>query len=125
VRVEDATGSFTLITKDKEINLEDISGRIRVDNKRGSVSVRLAAPPKEEIDLTNDSGAIELALPSKSTFDISAASRGGDIDNDWNDSALSASREKGDSKLDGKVGAKGPKIALNTSYGPIRLKRSD
>ncbi|HMD32518.1 MAG TPA: DUF4097 family beta strand repeat-containing protein [Candidatus Acidoferrales bacterium] len=125
LEVEDAVGPLILTTKDKQIDIEDVSGRIRVDNRHGRVAVRLKSEPREEIDLTNDSGAIELALPSKSAFDISAASRSGEIENDWNDGALNRTREKGDSRLDGKVGAKGPKITLNTSYGPIRLKRSD
>jgi DUF4097 and DUF4098 domain-containing protein YvlB len=125
LQVEHAAGPFLLTTKDKVINLEDVSGRVRVDNKRGSLSLRLTAVPKEEIDLTNDSGAIELALPAKSSFEISAFSRSGDIDNEWSDSTLKVTQDKGDSKLDGKLGAKGPKITLNTSYGPIRLRHSD
>ena len=125
LNVQDAAGPFILTTRDKEINLEDVSGRIRVDNKRGRVAVRLKNAPKDEIALTNDSGLIELAMPSKSTFDITAASRSGDIENEWSDSAFNVTKDKGDSKLDGKVGTKGPKITLSTSYGPIRLKRSD
>jgi hypothetical protein len=125
LRVENAAGPFLLTTGDKSISLEDLSGRIRVQNKRGDISLRLSAAPKEEIDLSDDSGGIEMALPTKSSFEISAASRGGDIENDWNPSALKVTRQGADSKLEGKVGAKGPKITLNTSYGPIRLKPSD
>jgi len=125
LQVENATGPFLLSTSDKSVSLEDISGRLRVQNKRGDISVRLTAAPKEEIDLTDESGAIELALPAKSSFEISADSRSGEIDNDLNESSLKATQQSGDSKLEGKVGVKGPKITLNTSYGPIRLKRSD
>jgi hypothetical protein len=125
LHVEDAAGPFLLTTSDKTVSLEGLSGRIRVQNKRGEISLRLTAVPKEEIDLSDDSGTIELALPSKSAFEISAASRGGDIENDISGSALKVTREGNDSKLEGKVGTKGPKITLNTSYGPIRLKPSD
>lgn len=123
--VANATGPFLLTTGDKSISLEDLSGRIRVQNKRGDITVRLKSSPKDEIDLSNDSGGIELALPAKSAFEIAAASRGGDIDNELDPSVLKVTRQGGDSKLDGKVGAKGPKITLSTSYGPIRLKPSD
>ncbi|HKO05475.1 MAG TPA: DUF4097 family beta strand repeat-containing protein [Candidatus Acidoferrales bacterium] len=125
IQVENAGGPLLLTTSDKSISLEDLAGRIRVQNKHGDITVRLTAAPKEEIDLANESGGIELALPVKSSFEISADSRGGEIDNDLNESSLNATKEKGDSKLAGKVGAKGPKITLNTSYGSIRLKRSD
>lgn len=125
INVSDASGPFLLTTGDKSISLEDLSGRIRVQDKRGDISVRLKAAPKEEIDLSDDSGAIELALPEKSAFEISATSRGGDIDNELNPGTLKVARQGSDSKLEGKVGAKGPKITLNTSYGAIRLKPSD
>jgi len=125
LHVENAAGPFLLTTGDKSISLEDITGRVRVSNKRGDITLRLTAAPKEEIDLTNESGTIELALPAKSTFQISAASRSGDIENDWNNSVLNVTRQGSDSKLEGKVGAKGPQITLQTSYGPIRLKPSD
>jgi DUF4097 and DUF4098 domain-containing protein YvlB len=123
--VSNASGPLLLTTGDKSISLEEISGRIRVQDKRGDISVRLKAVPKEEIELSNDSGAIELALPGKSAFEISAMSRGGDIDNELNPGVLKVTRQGADSKLDGKVGANGPKITLNTSYGAIRLKPSD
>jgi len=125
LRVQDAAGPFLLTTSDKTVNLEGISGRIRVQNKRGDITVRLTAPPKEEIDLTDESGAVELALPAKATFEISAASRSGEIQNDLGNSGLKATQQGGDSKMEGKVGAHGPKITLSTSYGPIRLKQSD
>jgi len=125
LHVENAAGPFLLTTGDKSISLEDVSGRVRVQNKRGPISLRLTAVPKDEIDLNNDSGTIELAMPGKSTFEITAASRGGDISNDFNPSALKVTRQGSDSRLEGKVGAKGPRITLNTSYGPIRLKPSD
>ncbi len=125
VHVENAAGPFLLTTDDKTISLEDLSGRIRVQNKRGDISLRLTTAPKEEIDLSDDSGTIELALPEKSAFEISATSRSGDIDDQWNASVLKVTRQGNDSTLTGKVGTKGPKITLNTSYGPIRLKPSD
>lgn len=123
--VSNVSGPFLLTTSDKSISLEDLSGRISVQNKRGDISVRLKSAPKEEINLSDDSGAIELALPGKSAFEITATSRGGDIDNELNPGALKVARQGSDSKLEGKVGAKGPKITLNTSYGAIRLKPSD
>jgi len=125
LQVENAAGALLLSTSDKSVSLEDISGRLRVQDKRGDISVRLTAAPKEEIDLTDESGAIELALPAKSSFEISAYSRSGEIDNDLNESALKTTQQSGDSKLEGQVGVKGPKITLNTSYGAIRLKRSN
>ena len=125
VRVQEAGGPLLLTTSDKSINLEQISGRIRVQNKRGDITVRLTAAPKDEIDLSNESGSVELALPERASFEIAAASRSGEIQNEFSDSGLKTTKESGDFQLQGKVGDHGPKITLNTSYGPIRLKHSD
>jgi DUF4097 and DUF4098 domain-containing protein YvlB len=126
LNIENAAGPVLLTTKEKDISIENVKGRIRVQNKRGDVSVRLSSPPQEEIDLSNESGGVSLALPSRSGFELSAMSRSGEIDNDFDSSGLKSTKtEKGDAQLNGKVGAKGPQITLNTSYGSIRLKRSD
>jgi DUF4097 and DUF4098 domain-containing protein YvlB len=127
LRVENTSGPLLLTTREKDISLENVTGRIRVQNKRGDITVLLHSAPKDEIDLVNESGSVELSLPGNSTFELSAISHSGEINNEFESSALkSVQTDKGsDAHLQGKVGAKGPKITLNTSYGPIRLKKSD
>ena len=124
--MDDASGNIQLSTRDKNIVMENITGRLRIETKRGEVTVRLRQAPKEDISITDESGGVELALPASSTFEVDAASRSGEIRNDFDDPDIKASDDShGNGTLRGRRGAKGPRIELHTSYGQIRLRKSD
>ena len=74
------------------------------------------------MEITNQSGSIELVLPAKSSFEVHAESRSGEIDCEF-DGCSSPSEEHGNTRLDWKLGAKGPQLRLKTSYGPIRFRK--
>jgi len=123
--VYDTPGSVSITTREKDITFENVGGRIRVENRRGDVFVRLRQAAKQEIEIANDSGAVELSIPSNSSFEISASSRQGEIESDFDQPGLVKKEDERTSTLEGKVGDRGPKIQLRTSYGPIRLRKSD
>jgi hypothetical protein len=124
--MDDASGNIQLSTREKDVVFENVTGRLRIENKRGEVTVRLRQAPKEDISITNESGGVELALPSSSNFEVDAMSRSGEISNDFDDPDIKASDDgHGNGTLRGKRGAKGPRIELHTSYGQIRLRKSD
>jgi hypothetical protein len=68
---------------------------------------------------------VEVALPATSTFEISASSRSGDIQSDFGASGLNQQSGEDSSTLNGKVGTRGPKITITTSYGTIKLSKSE
>jgi len=113
-----------LRTRDVEINVENVGGKLVVDNRNAETSVRFTTPPRDEVLISNSSAGILLTLPGSSSFEIQADCRNCDIDSEF--PALSAAKaESGDSHLAGKYGSgKGPKITLKTSYGNIDLKRT-
>lgn len=121
--ISDSTGNLTLRTSSYDISLENLSGKIRVENANGEVHVRLAHPPKEDIDIANARAGIELTLPGASAFDVTADCKNGGIDTEFN-GLKKTSTESGDSHLEGKLGSRGPKILLKTSYRSISLHKS-
>jgi hypothetical protein len=124
--MDDASGNIQLTTRDKNVVMENITGRLRIDNKRGEVTVRLRQAPTEEISISEESGPVELALPANSNFEVDAVSRSGEITNDFDDPDLKASDDgHGNKMLRGKRGNKGPRIELRSTWGPIRLRKSD
>ncbi len=123
LQISDAPGNVSLTTKKNDVVLENIGGRIHVDNREGNVELRFAQPPREDVDVTDESGNIEVVLPPWATFELHAESRSGDIDNEFRDSALNKTENAGNSKLEGKVGPKGPHIRLKTTYGTIKLRK--
>jgi Putative adhesin/Domain of unknown function (DUF5668) len=125
LQISDVDGGIKLKTHDKSIEIENAAGRIDINNAHADVSITLKKPPSDEINVQNDSGGIDLALPSKSTFEISAASRSGEIESEFDDSTLKRESSGETKKLEGKIGAHGPKITLNTTYGTINLRKSE
>jgi DUF4097 and DUF4098 domain-containing protein YvlB len=124
MEISDVAGSLNLATKERDITLENIAGRIHVVARHGDIQVRFQQPPRDEVEITNDSGGIDVSLPSKSGFEISASSHSGHIENDFEAPTLKAVDEHNVSKLEGQYGPHGPKITLATSYGSISLRKS-
>jgi DUF4097 and DUF4098 domain-containing protein YvlB len=122
--IVDAPGNLTLRTRDSEISLENPGGKVNIDNRNASISVRFSSAPKEDVQITNSSGEIALTVPGSASFEIVADCRNCEISSEF--PGLGASKtESGDSHLAGKVGSgKGPKITLKTSYGNISLRRT-
>lgn len=127
IEVVDAPGNVILRTHEEEISLENVGGKIKVDNRNGNIEVRFSTPPKEDIEIYNASAAISLSLPSNSNFEIVADCHSGDIDSEFeNNSLKQTSTESGDSHLEGKYGSgRGPKITLKTSYGSISIHKNN
>ncbi len=86
--------------------------------------MRFSQPPREDINIADDSGGVDVTLPSNSSFEISAASQSGEVQSEFEDSSLKLENENGSGKLNGKVGAGGPKIHITTSYGTLYLRKS-
>jgi DUF4097 and DUF4098 domain-containing protein YvlB len=124
VDVSDVGGFAKLVTHDKDLQVENVAGRLDIAVNHGDIKVIYAQPPREEINIANGTGEVDLTLPGKSTFEISAISRSGDIQSDFEAPSLKPADDNGTGRLTGKVGASGPKISIATSYGTIYLRKS-
>ena len=126
LEIYDAPGSLNVRAQD-DITLENPSGKVKIDNRRGNVEVRFSAPPKEDIEIDNASAGITLSLPESSSFEIVADCHSGDIDSEFQADSLklTSGSKSGDSHLEGKYGnGRGPKIILKTSYGSISIRKT-
>jgi len=126
LEIVDAPGNLTSRTKNASVSLENVTGKIVVDNTNGTVELRYSNPPKEDITINNERASVTLLIPSGSSFEIQADCRSCDINSEFSGGSLNASKtEKGDSHLDGKYGAgRGPKIVLKTSYDSIEIRKT-
>jgi hypothetical protein len=126
MEIADAPGNLTSRTRNASISLENVTGKIVLDNTNGSVEIRYSNPPKEDITISNERASITLSIPSASSFEIQADCHSCDIDSEFSGSGLSATRtDKGDSHLEGKTGsARGPKIILKSSYDSIQIRKT-
>jgi DUF4097 and DUF4098 domain-containing protein YvlB len=124
IEISDVGGAAKLVTHNKDIEVENVAGPLDIAGSHGDIKVRFSEPPREGINIANDSGDVELTLPSKSSFEISAVSRSGDIESEFEDPGLQPVNEKGSGQILGKFGSRGPKISITTTYGTIYLRRS-
>ena len=126
MEIADAPGNLTSRTKNVSVSLENVTGRIVLDNANGSIELRFSNPPKEDISINNVRASVTLLMPSASNFDIQADCHSCDINSEFSGESLSPTKtEKGDSHLEGKYGAgRGPKITLKSSYDSIEIRKT-
>lgn len=124
IDVSDVGGSAKLTTQDKDMDVENVAGRLDIADTHGSIKVSYSQPPRADINIANESGEVDLTLPSESKFQISAVSSSGEVQSDFDDSTLKLENENNMGRLNGNVGSQGPKISIGTSYGTIYLRKS-
>ncbi|MGH9830010.1 MAG: DUF4097 family beta strand repeat-containing protein [Blastocatellia bacterium] len=122
--ISDVPGSVQLSTANKDVTLEGVVGRIDLTDKRGDIQVTFAHPPHDEVRIADESGSIDITLPGQSNFEISAVSRKGDIENDFESASLKSSSSGDTTVLQGAYGTRGPRITLSTTYGTISIHKS-
>lgn len=123
--VYDTPGNISLVTRERDVVLENVSGRIKVGNRRGDVKVLLRQAPTEPLDISNESASVELAMPANSTFEMIASSRQGEVESDFEGPELKLRSDEKNSALEGRLGARGPKIQVRTTYGSVRIRKID
>jgi len=127
LEITDAPGNLQLETSSFDIVLEKVNGRVRVKNRNGNIEMRMTQAPKEDIELVTERGSIDLSVPGKSSFELTAEARRGDIEVDGEFAGIPKTEpdRSGDSRVVVKIGQRGPQITLRTSYGSIQLRKSD
>jgi DUF4097 and DUF4098 domain-containing protein YvlB len=124
IEISDVSGSAKLVTHEKDIDVENVNGRLDIADTKGDVKVRFSQPPREDINIADDSGGVDVTLPSNSSFEISATSQSGEVQSEFEDASLKLENENGTGRLNGKAGGGGPKIHITTSYGTFYLRKS-
>jgi Putative adhesin/Domain of unknown function (DUF5668) len=121
LEVSDVGGAAKLTTHNKDLEVENVAGPLGIVDSHGDIKIRYARPPMNEISVNNDSGKVDLTLPGNSSFEISAESRSGDVDSEFEDPSLELANDNNMGKLNGKFGSHGPKITMVTTYGTISV----
>jgi DUF4097 and DUF4098 domain-containing protein YvlB len=128
IELSDVGGAAKIQTHNKDVTVENVAGQLDIVSSHGDVKVSYATPPTAALNVTNDSGGVDVTLPAKSSFQIAAYSRSGEVDSDFEDPALRSAGESENGQLNGQYGGKsgmpGPKITITTSYGTIQLNKS-
>lgn len=117
----DAPKDVTLLTQNYRIRMENVAGRIQVENRNASVEIRMPQAPTDDISITNQRGGVELVLPANSAFDVDARSERGEVDTNF--AGLNVRNEGRDQSIEGVVGQGGPRIRIRSTYDDVTLRK--
>jgi DUF4097 and DUF4098 domain-containing protein YvlB len=113
-------GPVTLTTRNRTIELDDVSGPVTVTNRNGAVAVTNASPVAP-VNITNQHGSVDLGLPEHGGFVLDAQTRNGDLENDF---GLESHNEGDVHRLNGTVGSGGPQVRVETTDGDITIRKA-
>jgi outer membrane lipoprotein SlyB len=123
IEITGSSGPARIVSQNKDVKVENVAARLDITNSHGDVTVELAAPLRDDVYVANDSADVDLTLPARSGFEISAISRSGDVESDFEGPSLKTANEGNSGQIAGKFGSPGPKITINTTYGTIHLRK--
>lgn len=130
INVSNVAGAATIQTRNKDVTVSGVAGKLVIADVHADIRATYEKPPQADASITDDSGEVDFTLPAKSNFSISAVSRQGEIDSDFEDPSLLMAHEEDTGRLEGKFGTGGPNsvstpnIAIATSYGTISLHKA-
>ena len=120
LRVHTVAGPLRVITRSKDIHIEDVSGDLKIENTNGLVEYH-AGNKLGAVDITNTRGDVQLTLPEKSSFQLEAQTRRGDVSSDFE--GISTTEQHNDHSMSGSVGKGGPTIRISDTAGDISLRK--
>jgi len=124
LEIERPDGMVSVNTRNKDIRIEDFGEKVHVVNRGANVELRTSRLPLRDIEVENHSGPIDIAVPANANFQIEATARRGEVHSEFED--LKAQGDSDVQRIQGHVGGDSPAtLKLNTTYGTIRLKKSN
>lgn len=121
LRVSQLTGPFSVVTRSKDIHLDNVTGDIKVENTNGEVDVHATKLPLGTISIDNHRGEIQVTLPAKAAFQLDARTQRGEIESDF--SELHVDSARGQATAAGAVGSGGPKLQITNQFGGIQIRK--
>ncbi len=121
VRADGIRGDARLETTNGSIHATGLGGSIEGGTTNGSVTIESDSLGKDGIRLETTNGSITLTLPATTKADISARCVNGSVRATNLNVVSETSNESSRRRLEGKLNGGGPRIALETTNGSVRL----
>src|SRR5579864_146773 len=112
------TGPLRLHTRSKDIMLNGVTNDVHLEDENGAVEIHLNKVGSLEV--TNSKGDIRIYVPEKSSFQVEAQARDGEIQSDF--SSLKIENGDNRSTASGSVNGGGPRMVINNEHGTIEIR---
>ena len=116
---DEVVGPMVLNTRNRNINLDRVSGDLAITNRNGAIDL-VSAPPLGSVSIENRNGSVNVTLPGSASFSVQADTMNGELENEFSFPIAGAENHP---SLSGTVGQGGPVVRITTSQGDISLKR--
>jgi DUF4097 and DUF4098 domain-containing protein YvlB len=120
LHADQITGPLHLNTRSKNLQLDDVSGDVRLQDDNGSIEVGMRTLGNVQID--NRNGDIQLSVPDKAGFRLDAHTRDGEIQSDFPE--LSINNDEHEAKASGSLGNAASHIVLTNEHDNIEIRRA-
>ena len=121
LRGRSIAGPMRLMTRSKDIRIEDVTGDLKIENSNGLVEYH-AGNKLGQVDITNSRGDVQLTFPPAAKFQLEASARRGDIETDY--PGINVQTERNDHSATGAVGNGGPQVKVTNTGGDISVRKS-
>ena len=121
LQAKSVAGPLRLITRSKDIHLDNVTGDVKVENSNGSVELHAGKLPLGSMQIDNSKGDIQVVLPAEAAFNLTARTRDGDIESDFNQ--IQVNSDHGQSRASGTVGSGPSRLEINNQYGSIEIRK--
>ena len=123
LELENVQGPIRITARSKDVRLQDFTQGATIQLERGDIQIVPGKAALSAVDARTRSGSVEIALPEKARFEISATTKRGEINNDFG-APLKADEEGRGGSIQGSTGPGGPKFTLNTERGSLTVRRN-
>lgn len=113
------TGPLHLLTRSKNVRLEDVSGDVRLQDDNGTVEVGMRNLGNVQID--NRNGDIQVSLPEKAGFRVDARTREGEISSEFPE--IKINNDEHEARANGVVGNGAAHIVVNNEHEGIEFRK--
>ena len=122
LEARDVIGPMKVSTQSTDVTLNGFTDALDLSVDKGDIELRPGRLPLSKMAVHARSGNIELALPQKANFALSATTDHGEIENEFGD-GLTAREQGHGARLEGAIGT-GPNVNVATDRGTITVRKS-
>lgn len=122
LRARSVAGPMRVVTRSKDIHIEDVTGDLKVENSNGMVEYH-AGNKLGAVDINNSRGDVQLTFPEKVSFQVEAQARRGDIQSEFE--GLNLRTDRNDHSASGAIGSGGPQVRVTNQNGDISLRKGN
>ena len=116
--VTGVTGPFSASASNGRIRGLDLAGSARATTTNGVIELTMTAVAEGGVTAETTNGQVTVSIPSNANADISARVTNGNISHSNLDLQVSESSRR---RLDGRLGAGGPAVRVETTNGAVRI----